>query len=95
MNTEFGPKVDIQPKDSGENSDCLVDLVDRAENAEGGINENQGITDALNLHVVIDVQGNEAELMCQRCPVMCTVKSVGGSALMLVHNREECADQQS
>lgn len=92
MDVKFEFKPDIQPVSGVEDNDCLVDLANQAESTQGGVNENLALTTALDQHVLIDAQDGDVELMCQRCPVQCTAKLVGGSALLLVHNREECLD---
>lgn len=83
---------DAQPVSNTDNNDCLVDIVNRAESAQGTASENPELAAELDRHVLMDVKNDEAELMCQRCPVQCTAKRVGGKALLLVHNRKECAD---
>lgn len=92
MKANSEPRVIAQPENASEDSDCLVDLINRTENAKGGIDENPGLVAKLDRHILMDIQDDEIEFMCQRCPVLCTVKKVGGCALALVHNREECVD---
>ena len=88
--THYRP--DVQPISNSDNNDCLVDIVNRAENTRSSASENPELAAELDRHVLMDVKNDEVELMCQRCPVQCTAKRVGGKALLLVHNREECAD---
>ena len=78
---------------NGDDSDCLVDLVDAADNAMGGVDDNLDLANALDKHTLLEAGDEGVELMCQQCPVMCTVKSVGGSAIALVNNREACIDR--
>lgn len=69
--------------------DCLVELVAEAESAPRHV-DNPALSVALDQHVVIETGDDAVELMCAQCPAMCTVKSIGGNAIALVHNRNEC-----
>lgn len=75
---------------AADDNECLVDLVDHAENAKGGVDENSELAAKLDRHVLLDGGDKEVELMCRQCPVQCTIKLISGTALSLVHNREEC-----
>ena len=82
------PRLKLASNNDG--SDCLVDLTDTADNAKGGVDDNPDLASALDKHVLLETGDQGFELMCQKCPVMCTIKSVGGSAIALVNNREAC-----
>ena len=58
-----------------------------------GTGNNPFLEVALDRHVVLEGTDDAVELMCAKCPVMCTVKTIGGSAIALVHDRDECKNK--
>ena len=70
---------------------CLVDLASNAENEKMSVEDRPDLATALDSHVVMDSSDGAAELMCKRCPVMCSITRVGGSAIVLLQDSEKCA----
>ncbi len=75
--------------------DCLIDLVRDAENEKGHVEDRPELATALDSHVVMDSSDGAAEMMCKKCPVMCTITRVGGSAIALLQDSEKCAKRYS
>lgn len=93
MELATNPCLDL----SGANSKngCLVELVTAAENEQASIEDRPDLASALDQHVVMDTSDGDIELMCARCPTMCTVKSVGGNALAILQDTQNCPKREA
>lgn len=87
-----GLNSQTSPNRNSGDFNCLVKLISAAENAGGGMKDNPGLVRALDEHQVLNMKPDEVEFMCQKCPVTCTLKSIGGSAIALLHDREACTE---
>lgn len=90
LNTESAPSR----VNKGFDEDCLASIVDAADRAKGGIDDNPQLDIAFDRHVLVEGDGTgDIELMCMKCPVMCTITEVGGTALSVTSNREDCIEE--
>lgn len=83
------------PNISENNFDCLIKVIELAENTDGSVESHPAIARALEEHVVLDISDGDIELMCHKCPVSCTAKFIGEDIIALLHDREACVDQHS
>lgn len=90
---QAGEMTQSQLCTNGNDYDCLVNLVSKAERTSDRDEDSPDIAGALDRHVLLDAPNGDIELMCRKCPVTCTIKSIGGNVIALLHNREACINK--